>query len=151
MQDIAYMSAAALAELVRRRELSPVEIADACIARIEARNPSLNALVFLGFDDARKVAKAAEAAGSTGSGSGGPPGMSGSGQGPPNPGGPAGPAGRSMSGGAGRGDAAQAEGGGDAAAGLDTRDRRRLHPPGIRGRNRSGRRCAARTALGETI
>jgi amidase/aspartyl-tRNA(Asn)/glutamyl-tRNA(Gln) amidotransferase subunit A len=62
MSDIAYMSAAALAEAVRTRKLSPVEIVDACIARIEARNPSLNAFVFCGFDDARKAAKAAEAA-----------------------------------------------------------------------------------------
>ena len=35
---------------------------DACIARIERRNPSLNAFVFQGFDDARREAKAAEAA-----------------------------------------------------------------------------------------
>lgn len=62
MQDIAYMSAEALANGVRRRTLSPVEIVDACIARIEARNPSLNAFVFMGFDDARQAAKAAEAA-----------------------------------------------------------------------------------------
>ena len=62
MEEIAYMSAAALADRVRRRSLSPVEIVEACIARIEARNPSLNAFVFQGFDDARKAAKAAEAA-----------------------------------------------------------------------------------------
>jgi amidase len=42
--------------------LSPVEIVDACIARIERRNPSLNALIFYGFDDARREAKAAEEA-----------------------------------------------------------------------------------------
>jgi amidase len=60
MNDIAYLGAAALADGVRKRTLSPVEIVDACIARIEARNPSLNAFVFLGFDDARKAAKAAE-------------------------------------------------------------------------------------------
>src|SRR4051812_34261263 len=62
MQDIAYMSAAALAESVRNKTLSPVEIVDACIGRIEARNPSLNAFVFLGFEDARKAARAAESA-----------------------------------------------------------------------------------------
>jgi hypothetical protein len=40
----------------------PVEVVDACIARIERRNPSLNALIFYGFDDARRKAKAAEEA-----------------------------------------------------------------------------------------
>ncbi len=35
---------------------------DAAIARIEAHNPKINALVIFGYDDARKAAKAAEAA-----------------------------------------------------------------------------------------
>src|SRR6202162_483778 len=52
--ELAYMSAAAIADHVRRRLLSPLEIVDACIARIERRNPSLNAFVFKGFEDARK-------------------------------------------------------------------------------------------------
>src|SRR6202162_3703080 len=52
--ELAYMSAAAIADHVRHRLLSPVEIVDACIARIERRNPSLNAFVFKGFEDARK-------------------------------------------------------------------------------------------------
>ncbi len=62
VDDLAYTSAAEIAERVRRRSLSPVEVVDACIARIERRNPSLNAFVFQGFDDARREAKAAEAA-----------------------------------------------------------------------------------------
>ncbi len=57
--ELAYMSAAELALLIRRRRLSPVELIDACISRIEQRNPSLNAFVFLGFDDARQRAQAA--------------------------------------------------------------------------------------------
>jgi amidase/aspartyl-tRNA(Asn)/glutamyl-tRNA(Gln) amidotransferase subunit A len=60
--EIAWTSAAELALRVRRHELSPVELVDACIARIEARNPSLNALVFYGFDDARRAAREAEQA-----------------------------------------------------------------------------------------
>ena len=60
--ELAYMSAAAIADHVRRRLLSPVEIVDACIARIERRNPSLNAFVFKGFEDAQKAARAAEQA-----------------------------------------------------------------------------------------
>ena len=61
-EELAYMGAAEIADKVRRRLLSPVEIVDACIARIERRNPSLNAFVFNGFDDARREAKAAEGA-----------------------------------------------------------------------------------------
>src|SRR6185437_8765320 len=58
----AYKSAADLASLVKRRELSPVELIDTAIDRIEARNPSLNAIIHYGFDDARREAKSAEAA-----------------------------------------------------------------------------------------
>jgi amidase len=60
--ELAYLPAHELAARIRRRDLSPVEVTDAFIARIEARNPSLNALVYLGFDDARRAAKAAEEA-----------------------------------------------------------------------------------------
>jgi Asp-tRNA(Asn)/Glu-tRNA(Gln) amidotransferase A subunit family amidase len=45
--DLAYTSAAEMAARVKRRELSPVEIVDACIERIAARNPSLNAFAGL--------------------------------------------------------------------------------------------------------
>jgi amidase len=37
--EIAYSTAAELAALIRRRDLSPVEVMDAVIERIEARNP----------------------------------------------------------------------------------------------------------------
>jgi len=60
--ELAYMSATEIAERIRARRLSPVDAVEACIARIEKRNPSLNAFVFKGFDDARREAKAAEAA-----------------------------------------------------------------------------------------
>jgi len=55
-------SAASVAARIRRKELSPVEVVDAAIARIETHNPKINALIIFGFDDARKAAKAAEAA-----------------------------------------------------------------------------------------
>jgi hypothetical protein len=42
--------------------LSPVEIVDACIARIGRRNPSLNAFIFNSFDAGRREAIAAEEA-----------------------------------------------------------------------------------------
>ena len=61
-EELAYMSAGEIADKVRRRLLSPVETVDACIARLEHRNPSLNAFVFTGFDDARREPKAAEQA-----------------------------------------------------------------------------------------
>ena len=60
--ELAYTTVVELAGRIRRRELSPVEVLDATIERIEARNPSLNALVYLGFDDARAAAREAEAA-----------------------------------------------------------------------------------------
>jgi amidase/aspartyl-tRNA(Asn)/glutamyl-tRNA(Gln) amidotransferase subunit A len=62
IDELAYMSAAEMAERVRLRSLSPVEIVESCIERIELRNPDLNAFVFKGFDDARRDAKASERA-----------------------------------------------------------------------------------------
>ena len=59
-QELAYISATELASRIRNRDLSPVEVVDSCIERIEARNPSLNAFVYKGYDDAIKAARAAE-------------------------------------------------------------------------------------------
>ena len=55
-------SAASLAARIRRKEISPVEAVESAIARIEAHNPKINALIIFGYDDARKAAKTAEAA-----------------------------------------------------------------------------------------
>jgi len=60
--ELAYVSVVELAARIRRRELSPVEVIDATLERITARNPSLNALVHLDFDGARRAARAAERA-----------------------------------------------------------------------------------------
>ena len=60
--ELAYMTAGELAGRIRRRQLSPVEVVDAFIERIQARNDSLNALVYLGFADARRRAREAEKA-----------------------------------------------------------------------------------------
>ncbi|QXQ07599.1 amidase [Sphingosinicellaceae bacterium] len=46
----------ALAALVRGGEVTPVELVDAAIARIEALNPQLNAVVYRAFDEARAAA-----------------------------------------------------------------------------------------------
>ena len=53
-------SATTLARRIRRKEVSPVEVVDAAIARIEAHNPKINALVIFDYDGARRQAKAAE-------------------------------------------------------------------------------------------
>ncbi len=55
-------SAATLAAKIKRKEISPVEVVDAAIARIETHNPKINALIIFGYEEARKAAKAAEAA-----------------------------------------------------------------------------------------
>src|SRR4051812_18361125 len=56
------LGVAELARRIRQRELSAVEVLDAAIARIEARDPALNAFVYRGFDEARERAVAADAA-----------------------------------------------------------------------------------------
>ena len=60
--ELAFTTVAEPAGRIRRFELSPVEVLDATIQRIEQRNPSLNALVFLGFEGARAAAREAEKA-----------------------------------------------------------------------------------------
>jgi aspartyl-tRNA(Asn)/glutamyl-tRNA(Gln) amidotransferase subunit A len=60
--EIAYTSAADLAEMIRNRKLSPVEVVDALIARMEASQPVLNAFMTIAAEQAREAARAAEAA-----------------------------------------------------------------------------------------
>jgi Asp-tRNA(Asn)/Glu-tRNA(Gln) amidotransferase A subunit family amidase len=54
-------SAVELRSLIAKHELSPVELMDACIARIEALNPAVNAIAATDFERARAVARFAEA------------------------------------------------------------------------------------------
>ena len=56
------LSATEMARLIAARELSPVDLVDAHLERIEAINPSLNAFVFVDAEGARHAARAAEAA-----------------------------------------------------------------------------------------
>ncbi len=56
------LSAAEMARLVRQRDLSPVDIVDAHLARIEALNPRLNAYIAVDGEGARAAARQAEAA-----------------------------------------------------------------------------------------
>ena len=58
--ELCYMSAGELAKLVRRQEVSPVEIVDAHLARIEATEPVLNSFITLLPEEARAAAQRAE-------------------------------------------------------------------------------------------
>jgi len=55
------LSAVELRRLIGSRQLSPLELMDACIARIEALNPAINAIAATDFERARASARAAEA------------------------------------------------------------------------------------------
>jgi Asp-tRNA(Asn)/Glu-tRNA(Gln) amidotransferase A subunit family amidase len=56
------LSAVEARRLIGTRRLSPVELLESCLARIEAVNPAVNAVVALDTERARETAKAAEAA-----------------------------------------------------------------------------------------
>lgn len=56
--DFAHLDATAQAELVRRGDVTPTELVDAAIARVEAIDPQLNAVVLRRFDQARDEARA---------------------------------------------------------------------------------------------
>ena len=60
--ELARETATGLAARIRDKALSPVEIVDDVIARIEAINPKINAIVVKGYDSAREAARLAEQA-----------------------------------------------------------------------------------------
>jgi amidase len=55
--DFARFDGLGLADLVRRGEVAPIELIEEAIARIEARNPALNAVVLKLYDSARAAAR----------------------------------------------------------------------------------------------
>jgi Asp-tRNA(Asn)/Glu-tRNA(Gln) amidotransferase A subunit family amidase len=59
--DLCYTPATDLGRLIRARQLSPVEITAAVLARIERLNPSLHAFLTVTADRAQELARAAEA------------------------------------------------------------------------------------------
>ena len=50
-----------LAKLIKTQKVSPVELVDACLKRIEDLNPRLNAFITILEDQAREQARSAEA------------------------------------------------------------------------------------------
>jgi amidase len=62
MEELIFASAGTLAEAIRSKGVSSLEAVDACLARIEAVNPRLNAVVQICADEARQQARAADAA-----------------------------------------------------------------------------------------
>ena len=61
-ETLAFTPAVQLAEMIRQKKLSPVELMTALLARIEALNPRVNAFAWLAADAAMDAAKRAEAA-----------------------------------------------------------------------------------------
>jgi Asp-tRNA(Asn)/Glu-tRNA(Gln) amidotransferase A subunit family amidase len=62
MSDLTFLSAAMMAEQIREKQISPVELVDAHLAQIEKLNPILNAYVQVDADRARATALQAERA-----------------------------------------------------------------------------------------
>jgi amidase len=66
MADLTFLSAVAMAQQIRQKKISPVELADTHLAKIERLNPLLNAFVHVDADQVRREARRAEAAVMTG-------------------------------------------------------------------------------------
>jgi len=60
MSDLTCLSAVAMAEQIRQKKLSPVELVEAHLNRIEKLNPKLNAFVQVDVEGARRHARTAE-------------------------------------------------------------------------------------------
>ncbi len=60
-EDLGYLPATQLAELIRTKQISPVEYMRSLLARIEAVDPKVNAFAYLAPDRAMDGARAAEA------------------------------------------------------------------------------------------
>ena len=62
MPDLTFLSATEMAKGIREKQLSPVELIEAHLSRIETLNPKMNAFVQLAAERARSQAQAAETA-----------------------------------------------------------------------------------------
>ena len=56
-RELASLDATAMVEKVRQKEVTPSELVEVVIERIERINPKLNAVITTMFDEARKTAK----------------------------------------------------------------------------------------------
>jgi amidase len=59
LDEFAWLDATAQSELVRRKQVKPIELVEAAIGRIGRVNPHLNAVILPLYDDARRAASAA--------------------------------------------------------------------------------------------
>jgi amidase len=62
MSDLIFLSAVLMAEYIRKKRISPIELVDAHLAQIERLNPKLNAFVHVDAELARRAAQDAEKA-----------------------------------------------------------------------------------------
>ncbi|MGC2261200.1 MAG: amidase [Candidatus Sulfotelmatobacter sp.] len=62
MNDLIFLSAVSMAEKIRKKEISPVELVDAHLAQIEKLNPKLNAFIQVDSERARQAGRDAESA-----------------------------------------------------------------------------------------
>jgi aspartyl-tRNA(Asn)/glutamyl-tRNA(Gln) amidotransferase subunit A len=60
-EDLAALTVKQASDLIRRRDVSPVELTEACLKRIDAYNPSLNAFITITRDQALAAAREMEA------------------------------------------------------------------------------------------
>jgi Asp-tRNA(Asn)/Glu-tRNA(Gln) amidotransferase A subunit family amidase len=60
--DLAFTPIRELLDRMRRGDVSPVALAEHCLARVDALNPTLNAFITVTTDLAREQARAAEVA-----------------------------------------------------------------------------------------
>ena len=62
MTDLTFLSAVSMAEQIRQKRLSAIELVEAHLTRIEQLNPRVNAFVHIDAEGARRQARVAEAA-----------------------------------------------------------------------------------------
>ena len=61
-EDLGYTPAVRLSEMIRQKQVSPVEVVGALLERITALEPQINAFVYLAADQAMAAARSSEAA-----------------------------------------------------------------------------------------
>ena len=57
MSDLTFLPAVVMAEQIRKKKISPIELVDAHLRQIEKLNPKLNAFVQVDAERARRAAR----------------------------------------------------------------------------------------------